>query len=300
MFRNVIVGVDGRSNGRDAVALARLLVQPHERLTLAYIHSLAPIDGASAFRGIEDGDATRMLERERDATAVDAELITVAASSVGRGLHYLTESRGADLLVVGSCDRGFAGRVLVGNDTHACLSGAPCAIAIAPARYADTERVMERVIATVGVGYDGTPESEAALALARQLATTHGATVRALEVVQIPAFAYASFPGVYWGGAFETMLTDAQTRMAGLQGVAGEAVRGIASEELAAFGERVDLLIVGSRGYGPVRRLILGSTSERLASNARCPLLVLTRQAVSGPDQQIVPNSKEETTLTPA
>ena len=41
----------------------------------------------------------------------------------------------------------------------------------------------------------------------------------------------------------------------------------------------LDLLIVGSRGYGPIGRLIHGSTSQQLAHTARCPLLVLTRTA---------------------
>ena len=103
-----------------------------------------------------------------------------------------------------------------------------------------------------------------------------------------------------WGDAFETLLTDAQTRMAELAGVEGEAVLGIAGEELAAFGARVDLLILGSRGYGPVRRLMLGSTSEHLASNARCPLLVLPRQAISGLDPQISPSRDENATLAHA
>ena len=297
MFRHAIVGVDGRPSGRDAVALARLLVASQERvrLTLAYVYRLAPIDGASAFADTVRDDWTRLLEGERDATGVDAELLSVAASSVGRGLHHLAETHDADLLTVGSCARGFAGRVLVGNDTRASLSGAPCAVAIAPLGYAETPRG----IATIGVGYDGSPESEAALALARDLAAHHGAAVRALEIVQIPALAYAGFVGVVWGDAFQTMLTDAQERMAALEGVEGEAGLGLAGEELAAFGAGVDLLIVGSRGYGPVRRLMLGSTSEHLASHARCPLLVLPRQATGGPDPQLSAGDEDRTAPAP-
>jgi nucleotide-binding universal stress UspA family protein len=280
MFHRVIVGVEGRRAGRDAVALARVLVAPGERLTLAYVQQLAPIDGASAFGGTVLESSTRLLEQERDATAQDAELISIAAHSVGRGLHHLAETHNADLLTVGSCDRGIVGRVLVGNDTRAALSGAPCAVAIAPLQYAESPRA----IATIGVGYDGSTESTAALALARNLAAGHGAVVRALEVVQIPTLAFAGVGGAAWGDALEAMLSDAQARMEALEGVDGEAVRGLPGEELAAFGARVDLLVVGSRGYGPLRRLMLGSTSEYLANHARCPLLVLPRQALSDPD----------------
>ncbi|MGH2881901.1 MAG: universal stress protein [Solirubrobacteraceae bacterium] len=47
------------------------------------------------------------------------------------------------------------------------------------------------------------------------------------------------------------------------------------ADALQAFGDQVDLLVVGSRGHGTLRRLLLGSKSAHLARNARCPLLVL-------------------------
>ena len=66
-----------------------------------------------------------------------------------------------------------------------------------------------------------------------------------------------------------------------MPGVEGEVVFGLAGEELAAFGEGVDILVVGSRSYGPVRRLVIGSTSDYLERHARCALLVLPRASES-------------------
>ena len=63
--------------------------------------------------------------------------------------------------------------------------------------------------------------------------------------------------------------------------VEGRAVYGLTGEELAAFGDDVDLLVVGSRSYGPCERLVLGSTSDYLERHARCSLLVLPRAAGS-------------------
>jgi nucleotide-binding universal stress UspA family protein len=271
MFDQVIVGVDGRPAGRDAVALARLLVVPEGRLTMVHVHhgELAPVPGGA------DEDARRLLELEREATAVDAELAPVAASSVGRGLHHAAEALPADLLVVGSCSRGFVGRVLVGNDTRAALTGAPCAVAVAPLDYAHDLGGL----ATVGIGYDGSPESEVALACARELAARHGAALRALRVVQIPASTWGGFSGAAWGMLLENFEKEAREQLAALDGVEGKVVIGLAGEELAAFGEQVDLLVVGSRGFGPIKRLMFGSTSDHLAGHARCPLLVLPRAA---------------------
>jgi nucleotide-binding universal stress UspA family protein len=64
---------------------------------------------------------------------------------------------------------------------------------------------------------------------------------------------------------------------AGLGGVEPHAAYGQPAEELALYSASLDLLIVGAHGYGPVGRLIHGSTSQQLAHTARCPLLVLTR-----------------------
>ena len=50
-------------------------------------------------------------------------------------------------------------------------------------------------------------------------------------------------------------------------------------KELASRSADLDLLVVGARGYGPVRRLLLGSTSAKLARHAACPLLVAPRDA---------------------
>ena len=64
-----------------------------------------------------------------------------------------------------------------------------------------------------------------------------------------------------------------------LGGVEPHAAYGQPAEELAVYSASLDLLIVGSRGYGPIGRLIHGSTSQQLARSARCPLLVLTHAA---------------------
>ncbi len=56
---------------------------------------------------------------------------------------------------------------------------------------------------------------------------------------------------------------------------------GLAGEELAVLSGEVDLIVVGSRGYGPIRRMVRGSTSNYLERHARCSLLVVPRTAIS-------------------
>src|SRR3954465_15813997 len=189
MFKHIVVGVDGREGGRDALALARLLVAVRGKLTLAYVVA----GDAHGYRGTsgapepsDGGRAKALLEAVRGETGVEAHLRCYRSSSVGRGLHELCEVIGADLLVVGSSRRGLLGRVLIGDDTSAALNGAPCSIAIAPTNYSQAPRVMREI----GVGYDGSPESEHALSAARMLAGASGAKLSALEAVSLPSDAF--------------------------------------------------------------------------------------------------------------
>lgn len=274
---NVLVGVDGRPSGHDAVALARRLADPDGRLTLVHVHP-GELNRLHAIRlsrlDAEHDASTKLLELEQASAGIEAELVSVVAATPGRGLHQQAEEQGADLIVVGSCGHGAYGRAMLGDDTRAALNGAPCAVAIAARGYAEHSKSIERV----GVGYNASPESRAALAAAQQLAAPTSATVRALEVVSIPTSAYAGLMAPD-GEAIGVILSEAEARLRGLPGVEGRAVFGLAGEELASFGEEVDILVVGSRGYGPVRRLVLGSTSDYLERHVRCSLLVLSRRA---------------------
>jgi nucleotide-binding universal stress UspA family protein len=275
-FENVLVGVDGSSGGRDAVALASQLMGSGAKLTLAHVRSgeLDPYQALTPGLLEEERDASMaLLEGERGGADVQAELVSVVAASAGAGLHRQAEDQDADLLVVGSSRRGSFGRAMLGDDTRAALNGAACAVAIAARGYSGHPSPLARV----GVAYNRSPESEHALAVARDVAQASGAKVAALEVVSIPAYAFSGLMAPAIGDSIDVMIAEANARMGKLSGVDGRAVYGLAGEELASFGEHVDLLIVGSRGYGPVRRLVLGSTSDYLERHARCSLLVLPR-----------------------
>ncbi len=284
-FHGVLVGVDGSPTGRDAITLGDLLCAPDGQLTLAHVL----LTTTPTFRNYHSTPAwakfRAMLERERQATGATADLTGMASSSVGNGLHQLAEDCAADLLVVGSCSRGVAGRVLVGDNTRGALNGASCPVAVAPHGYAD----RPSCIRTIGVAYNNTPEAEAALAVARNLAVRYSAAVRALTVVAPGSGGAGYWEGVSAGpsGMTEAVTQAANDRLQSLEGVDGQVAVGGPGEQLTAFTNQVDLLVVGSRSYGRLRRLMLGSTSAHLAHTARCPLLVLPRsaEATHKPDQ---------------
>lgn len=277
-FAKTIVGIDGSDGGRDAIKLAQQLSSATSgELVLAnvFIESMLPARGsAGIFKGGIRRESQDLLETARNESGVDAELCSFPSSYVGRGLHELADRIGADLLVVGSARHGLLGRVLLGDALRAALNGAPCAVAVAPAGYAQRPALINEI----GVGYDGSPESRHALDVARELAGAFGARVSAFQAVSLPLEGFVD-PRRFGHETLEMRIEQARQEIAALGDVEPHAAYGDPGEELALYGASVDLLIVGARGYGPVGRMVHGHTSMHLARAARCPLLVLPRAA---------------------
>ncbi|HET9074314.1 MAG TPA: universal stress protein [Solirubrobacteraceae bacterium] len=274
MFHHIIVGIDDRAGTPDAIALARDLVSPEGTITLAHVNVVYPIyaKGMNTSLDLELGHAAReLLARASAETGITATLL-IDSRSVGRGLHELAEIHGADLLVVGSTQHGLVGRVFVGDDTRDAMNGAPCAVAIAPSAYAEGEHVIREI----GVAYNETVESEHALGVARRIARVHGAKLSAFEAVSLPMYIYYGF-GIAYSDIAEETLASVRSQLGKLEGVEPHAAFGDPVEELTTYSASLDLLVVGSRDFGPLGRLVHSSTSRRLSHSARCPLLILTR-----------------------
>jgi nucleotide-binding universal stress UspA family protein len=163
----------------------------------------------------------------------------------------------------------------MGDDCRAGLDGAPIAMAIAPRGYALAPHCVERV----GVGYDASPESEHALSVARALVGRDAGAIKVLWVVSLQDVREEKPIPADWPSAVDELIDSHSERLAEMPDVHGMVTYGGPREELVRFGEDLDLLIVGSRGYGPIGRLLHGSVSRYLVGHATCPLLVLPRGA---------------------
>jgi nucleotide-binding universal stress UspA family protein len=297
VFSTIVVGVDGREGGRDAISLAAALRAPagaHVVLAHAYPYEPMPSRASSpAFEVALREAAVRLLEEERGRARVDADVEPVADTSPARALQHCAEHRSADLLVIGSSHHGALGRVLAGDVAGNTLHGAPCPVAIAPREYHAAER-----IARIGVGFDGTPESQRALELAVTLARETSAPLHVVAVVSdtVPlatGYGYA----FNWADVLADRRIEAQKRLTGtVEGLGvpatGEVRVGGPANHLEALSRDVNLLLLGSRGFGPVRRVMLGSTSGRLAQHAQCPLVVVPRgAAVVDSESESTPHS---------
>lgn len=279
MFDHLIVGIDGRDGGRDAAALARALSPKRMTLVHAYALDAAPPFMTTDFLGAAQAEADRTVETLRDELGLDADTVAIGDRSPARAIQQAAAERGADGIALGSAHHGALSRLLLGDVGRAVLNDAPCAVVVAPRGYAEQAAPPRRI----AVGYDDGPEARAALEVARAAADEFGATLTLVTVWDVPQAAVPE--AMYLAGDEELIrvLRDAaQERLDAGLATAGPQAKGVLergepAHVLSELSEHQDLLVVGSRGWGPVRRIMLGSTSDRLVHRAACPVLVVPR-----------------------
>jgi len=285
MAKNIVVAVDAKERTIDALALGRVLTEATK--APAVLVTVFP------YNPLEDPDSPQMIELRDEARATllelgssegldVAEARVIAGNFAGRELHRLTEQPTTGLIVVGSTTRGPIGRLLLGGIGERLLAGAACPVAIAPRGYG--ERDPSR-LTCIGVGFDGSDEARLALDAAVAVARAGSARLRVITAYQRLAFGGVSTSRLAGGSANDIMKADLRARhdealaeVATSIEVEGRFREGAADEVLLRESEGIDLLVAGSRGYGPLGAVLVGSTTVALAKKAGCPLLVTPRR----------------------
>lgn len=292
-FEKIVVGYEPGAPSRDALRFASVLADASgAELIVGHVsHYDAPRESsdpavhmaikARATRTLAEADAQLPYGRR-------VHLRSVEARSPVQGLHDLAEAEGADLVVVGSTTKGSLRLHPAGSIAERLLRGAPCAVAVAPPGYAHETQPGLRV---VGAAYDGSDEARHALDAAADLALRAGAALKLIAIadsVSVPAVGFAAMPApAMSSGAYRDALqreldevADALPRELRTQ---VQAVVGDAADEILARSERLSLLVMGSRAYGPLRRALVGSVSGPVLRAAPCPVLVVPRGARESP-----------------
>ena len=280
----IVTGYDGSTGARDAVRLgAQLAAATGRELALVCVAS-AP--GTSPAGDPDAAPARAQAMLDAAPVAADVERHLVAEESVARGLRRFAETAVASAIVVGCPDRTRTGRIETGTVAERLLHGSPCAVALAPRGYADR---VDGGFRRIMVAYAPSDESRAALRTAAGLARTAGATVRVVSVIgRAPA---ASGERASDDAAAREMLTSDLDRslraLASSVAVEGRVLDGDPVESLLAQADGwADLIVTGSRGYGPTRGVLLGSVSSALLGRAEVPVIVTPRGAEEELDER--------------
>jgi len=280
MYRNIVVGYDRSEQAEDALALGKLLAEASgASLTVGAVLPNRTVSGD------EEAD-TRELRQA--AELVGAKVRTIRRRSPARGLRDLAAETNAELVVVGSPRHSNTEHALAGTLGTQLLHGSPISVSVAPLGYA---RRAPATLAEIVVGYDGSPEAQIALRDATALARTSGALLKIVAVAEPPLNAYegGDGPGPGWyelrrkleqdmrerlTEALSTLPADVRVESLTVRGQPAAVLVDVAKDDGA-------LLMLGSRSYGTLRRVLLGTVATALVRTARCPMVVHPRPATS-------------------
>lgn len=290
MRPKVLIGYDGSPEGEDALGLGRKVSRLLDAtpLVATVISHLR--------HGVEDSEFDQAVSRFCEPIFAKARehldgLATttrpVVNDSPAAGIYDLTDWQNPALIVIGSTRHGRSGRVQVGTLGGSLLSGVHCGVAVAPRGYAEANDGLSRI----AVAVDGSSESWRAVAAAGNLAERAGVPLRIVSVMGHPHYVLGGFlsplgPDEYVRfreSEWERVYGEAAKRVP--DGVATEPllVQGDPADALADVSADLDLLVLGSRGYGPVKGTLLGSVSSRVMAQAASPVMVVPRGAGPGP-----------------
>lgn len=296
----VVVAVDGTS--KDEAVLAWAARSAQRRGSALHVVSVADL-GASALGGPEaaTGGAVEQLMEGADATvakglerlrelAPDVEVTTATVcGSPSRVLVDAAEQ--ASIVVVGSSRASRLERVVLGSVSAAVIQHASAPVVLVPeGSGAGPDRVV--------VGVDGSEPSRAAARAALDVARHADVPVLAIAAwsVEVVDGVVVTEPGTpQWQEVedrhreiaegvvhrAEEDVVAGRTVVEGIEPTVGrtspvtvEVRRGNPAKVLLEEAGDDDLLVVGNRGRGGFRGLLLGSVSQRVLEAAPCPVLV--------------------------
>ncbi len=272
----IVTGYEDTPGGHDALVLGAQLT----RLTGlgAIVATVYPTDGRGLATVVHD---PRWLPKARKVALArfarareligegwgsdEPEFAALGPGSIATVLTDYANEVGAAVLVVGSTGHGLLGRLSPGRTVQRLLPTSRCPVAIAPRGYRHS---LSKGILSIAVAYDGSAEAGRAVATAVHLASRTGAVLRFVTVAATPEDEPAARVMAHKG------VTSAPLEIDTLVDVA----IGQVSRVLADLPEKADLLVVGSRGYRFMRRLLLGGVAGALVRTARYPVMIVPGQ----------------------
>lgn len=176
------------------------------------------------------------------------------------------EKRKVDMIIIGRHGRKGLAKVLMGSVAAKVIGHAPCNVLVVP-------RAARIEFRNILVATDGSGHANAAVSEALAIAKRSGGHVIALSSYFLDDELDEAKSNV-----------DTVIRMAGHEGVSAEAItpRGKPYDTIveAAWGRAVDLIVMGAYGKTGLKKLLMGSSTEKVVGLAGCGVMVVRRGAV--------------------
>ena len=285
MLNRLIVGFDGSENSRTALRWAAAEAQVRSA-TVSAVSSYAMPPLMNLYGLGTAGAAAASLERLGATCAASLNEAVAKSAAAHPSVHFeqhvvaeqpveylVGATTDADLVVVGANGLGAVKHFLLGSVTGALLHKSACPVVVVP-----TELGTRRNRVVVGV--DSSHSSNAALLFAADEADRLSGELLVVHAWQYPY----TISGEAASGRTELCLVDAalvldeavefaRVRMSG--NVVGQLAEAHAAQALLDASLDGDMLVVGSRGRGGFRSMLLGSVAHAVSVNAPCPVVVV-------------------------
>jgi nucleotide-binding universal stress UspA family protein len=278
-YRKILVAIDGSESSRNALLQAfRLAVD--EKCWIIVTSVVPPLTGDLDLTGVKDihaslakpfedalAEANRLAEQER----VLIKTVSEEGETYER-IVDLADAENCDIIVMGRRGLRKMERTLVGSVTARVIGHTQRDVLVVPAgAIVGWKKIL--------VATDGSKFSGLAVNRAVDFAKAYGGSLVVVSVVDVPTEFYAEAPQ-----AVDDMVRKAKEYTAAVRKQAEAA--GVKTEtfvgEADAFDaivklareQDVDMIVVGSHGRTGLRRLLMGSVTEKVIGHAACPVLV--------------------------
>ena len=278
----ILLATDGSEDAELATTTAAALAKSTgSELHLVNVGVVAPallapldVEPARVEREVRDvlGEQARKVENVGGAVAQSH----VRVGEAAREVVNLAEEIGTGLIAVGSRGRGKAKRMLMGSVSDAVVRHAHCPVMV-------VRRKPVVFPAKILLATDGSEEAELAARTAADLATKSGSELHLVHVLVLPPETLHDPFGTAAREEFEKRERARLEELTEKLEASGGAVEGAhfrvgsPDAEIVAQAEEVgaDVVVLGSRGLGVMRRALMGSVSDSVVRHAHCPVLVV-------------------------
>lgn len=292
VFKNIVVAFDGSAGSNEACELATFLARSFK--AVVYIVTVLPpvtilsgrlrneyIEGLESNARMQALKAQSELEKEKGVEAKSE--VLRAKDSITRSLIDFSEEEGADLIVAGTRGLGTFRRMMLGSVSTDLLNQATCPVLVS--RKKRTRKTQETEFKKILVATDGSESANRAVGLAVSIAKNTAAQLTIVHVVYMPPSSYGTYVPVM-DQIFSGLRNEGQrillqaNDVAKTNGVRAEAklIEKDQSPVIALTNisedERFDLIVLGTRGQGRVRKAFLGSVANGVVHYAKCSVLV--------------------------
>jgi nucleotide-binding universal stress UspA family protein len=266
----VMVCTDASDEGQNAVAAALQLAQACNSQVYALqvlqivpeFQAVAPDLRATLGQEVQENMA--VIKAAADKLGVSLKIVTPQGQMPHATIVATADEIRPDLIIMGRCGKTALARILMGNVTARVIGHSPMNVLVVPrGGMIGFERIL--------VASDGSPYSESAWKLALSMAKQ--AKSRLIGVAVAPEEGDI----IEAKAIIHRMVTDASAARVPFKGVNPQGVPADEGIVHQAIKNEVDLIIVGSYGRTGLKKLLMGSVTERVIGGSPCPILVVKK-----------------------